>query len=201
MGDGLHRCCGHGKHNNVMYEYPLILNQGLDISDIELVIQWRYVSSLCTLMQRLGRGGRGHGKEAIGLYLVEPSYFDDPNLKRGRGTADEGNRERPSKRRKPMASKLDSNVPDEIQDASMAAISEISAPAEQAEIGPNNSLPKTVVTDPAAIPNFPSLNSQASAEYEDEVMRLYINSKQCDVCRRAVSNRYFGNHLVGKSRW
>lgn len=156
-----------------MHECPLTLNQGLNI------IQWHYVSSLCTLMQQLGWAGWGHGTEAIGLYLVEPLYFEDANLKHRHSTANKENREKPSKHRKPTASDLDSSVADQIH---MTDISKISTPAEPMEIGPNDSPVKTVITDPAAIPNFPQLNSQPSAEYEDEVMRLYINFKHCDVC-------------------
>ncbi|KAF8224355.1 hypothetical protein L208DRAFT_995585, partial [Tricholoma matsutake] len=50
---------------------------GLDLPDIELVIQWQYVPSLCTLSQHLGHGGRKPGTEASGIYLVEPKYFDN----------------------------------------------------------------------------------------------------------------------------
>ncbi|TFK62853.1 P-loop containing nucleoside triphosphate hydrolase protein [Pluteus cervinus] len=48
---------------------------GLDIPDIKLVIQWRYVPSLCTLAQRMGRAARGT-LEGTAIYLVEPKYFD-----------------------------------------------------------------------------------------------------------------------------
>ncbi|THU88371.1 P-loop containing nucleoside triphosphate hydrolase protein, partial [Dendrothele bispora CBS 962.96] len=49
---------------------------GLDVPDIELVVQWGYIDSLCTLAQRLGRGGRSLLCEARGVYLVESQYFD-----------------------------------------------------------------------------------------------------------------------------
>lgn len=62
--------------------------KGLDIPDIEVVVQLRYVSSLCTLMQRLGRGARGKGMTARGIYLVEPMYFEhNKNGKRQRGNS------------------------------------------------------------------------------------------------------------------
>ncbi len=35
-------------------------------------------------MQRLGRGGRGHGTAAIGLYLVEQANYGTYQRKRGR---------------------------------------------------------------------------------------------------------------------
>ncbi|KAI9452135.1 P-loop containing nucleoside triphosphate hydrolase protein [Lactarius psammicola] len=49
---------------------------GLDIRNIEIVIQWRYTSSLCTLWQRLGRAARDPSNEASGIYFVEPQYMD-----------------------------------------------------------------------------------------------------------------------------
>ncbi|OBZ77631.1 ATP-dependent DNA helicase RecQ [Grifola frondosa] len=49
---------------------------GLDIPDIVLIVQWGYMQSLCTLMQRLGRGARDPALEAIGIYLVEREHFD-----------------------------------------------------------------------------------------------------------------------------
>jgi superfamily II DNA/RNA helicase len=51
-------------------------SQGLDLHNIKLVIQWRYVGSLCTLVQRFGRGGQNLLDEALAIYLVEPKYFD-----------------------------------------------------------------------------------------------------------------------------
>ncbi|KAJ3562339.1 hypothetical protein NP233_g9639 [Leucocoprinus birnbaumii] len=40
---------------------------GLDIPDVELIIQWGYIDSLCTLVQHIGRGARGEGKIAVGF--------------------------------------------------------------------------------------------------------------------------------------
>ncbi|KAM6498790.1 P-loop containing nucleoside triphosphate hydrolase protein, partial [Amanita muscaria] len=50
---------------------------GLDIGDIELVVQWKYTASICTLVQRLGRSARHPNVEATGIYLVESQYFDE----------------------------------------------------------------------------------------------------------------------------
>ncbi|KAF4615749.1 hypothetical protein D9613_012407 [Agrocybe pediades] len=49
---------------------------GLDIPDIELVVQWRFVASLCTLFQRLGRAARGPKTRGKAIYFVEAQYFD-----------------------------------------------------------------------------------------------------------------------------
>ncbi|KAF8270416.1 hypothetical protein EI94DRAFT_1539336, partial [Lactarius quietus] len=50
---------------------------GLDLCDIELVVQWKYTDSLCTLWQRLGRVAQDPSKEATGVYIIEPSYMDN----------------------------------------------------------------------------------------------------------------------------
>ncbi|KAH9068264.1 hypothetical protein EDB83DRAFT_2199774, partial [Lactarius deliciosus] len=49
---------------------------GLDLRDIEIVVQWRYTQSLCMLWQRLGWAARDPSKEATGIYMIEPQYTD-----------------------------------------------------------------------------------------------------------------------------
>ncbi|KAH9071530.1 hypothetical protein EDB83DRAFT_2176282, partial [Lactarius deliciosus] len=49
---------------------------GLDIRDVEIVVQWRYTPLLCTLWQRLGQAAREPSAEASGIYVVEPQYMD-----------------------------------------------------------------------------------------------------------------------------
>lgn len=66
--------CGNTRITCNLKNRPLC--QGLDIPDIELVIQWGYTASLCTLFQRLGRAARNAGIEATGVYLVEQEHFD-----------------------------------------------------------------------------------------------------------------------------
>ncbi|KAF8589051.1 hypothetical protein K439DRAFT_1295375, partial [Ramaria rubella] len=51
--------------------------QGLDISIIEIVVQYLAPQSLSTLVQRFGRGGRDPSMQAYGILLAEPKYFDD----------------------------------------------------------------------------------------------------------------------------
>jgi hypothetical protein len=61
--------------------------QGLDIPDIKLIIQWSYIPSVCTLIQQFSRGARNHLLEATAIYVVEPKYLIshakkvDPTLK------------------------------------------------------------------------------------------------------------------------
>ncbi|KAI0688583.1 P-loop containing nucleoside triphosphate hydrolase protein [Cerioporus squamosus] len=52
---------------------------GVDIPDIELIVQWRVGStmSLDTIWQRFGRGARGPGTEAVAVLFVDAKYFDE----------------------------------------------------------------------------------------------------------------------------
>ncbi|KZV63589.1 P-loop containing nucleoside triphosphate hydrolase protein [Peniophora sp. CONT] len=50
---------------------------GVDLPDIELVIQWRVTCNLSTLWQRFGRGARGHGRIAVAVLFAEASFFFD----------------------------------------------------------------------------------------------------------------------------
>lgn len=53
--------------------------QGMDLPDIQLVIQWKATCDLCTLWQRFGCGGRGSDQLATAILLVEKK---DPNEER-----------------------------------------------------------------------------------------------------------------------
>ncbi|KAI0669881.1 P-loop containing nucleoside triphosphate hydrolase protein [Trametes maxima] len=50
---------------------------GIDIEDIELVVQWKVTCDLDSLWQRFGRAARGPGREAVAVLLAEPKYFDE----------------------------------------------------------------------------------------------------------------------------
>lgn len=146
-------------------------------------------------MQRLGRGGRGNGTKAIGLYLVEPVYCDGHKRKRVHGAGEDGiddNGRRPTKRQKKTAAVRESGVVEEGRDGDM-----ISNNLNPTEITDLPMEPTKIERDVGTIP-FPSHGSKPGPEFEEEVMDLYINAKSRSICRRAVPNRYFGNHLVGE---
>ncbi|KAF7792564.1 hypothetical protein EIP86_003605 [Pleurotus ostreatoroseus] len=50
---------------------------GVDISDVEIVVQWRLTCDLDTLWQRFGRAARGPGTTAVAVLFVEDKYCDD----------------------------------------------------------------------------------------------------------------------------
>jgi hypothetical protein len=63
--------CLAGLRSNI---HANVIHQGLDIQDIELVVQWGYIHSLCTLMQWLGHAARDPSIEASGIYFVKKDY-------------------------------------------------------------------------------------------------------------------------------
>ncbi|RDB20010.1 ATP-dependent DNA helicase RecQ [Hypsizygus marmoreus] len=200
---------------------------GLDIPDIELVIQWRYVPSLCTLTQRLGRGARRSSAEASGIYLVEPKYFDHHKnkasgiQKRKRGSGDKGKALRKQKRRKTnqlAVTHLETSDDDSESDgedvhsmdvvprdeATTSVYSGLHPPASTSTPMPSqpNSLPPNPSANPPNLPLptplLPSPASMPEEEYEAAAMDAYINARSRGICRRMVSDEYFGNHKLAK---
>ena len=67
----------HQRYVFVVYKFFAVANtyrcwQGLDISDIEIVIQYGITREVPTTLQRGGRGGRSPTGEAIFLIMYEP---------------------------------------------------------------------------------------------------------------------------------
>ncbi|KAK7692968.1 hypothetical protein QCA50_004609 [Cerrena zonata] len=54
---------------------------GLDLSDIEIVGQWKAKLTLCTLWQRFGRAARGMNRTAIAIFFIEKKYLDEERAK------------------------------------------------------------------------------------------------------------------------
>lgn len=56
--------------------------QGIDIPDIQLVVQYQLPTSFCVLWQRLGRAARNILLKGMGIVIVEAKHFDDEKAKR-----------------------------------------------------------------------------------------------------------------------
>ncbi|OJT02516.1 ATP-dependent DNA helicase Q-like 1 [Trametes pubescens] len=50
---------------------------GVDIADIELIVQWKLTCDMDSLWQRIGRAARGPGTEAVAVIIAEPKHFDE----------------------------------------------------------------------------------------------------------------------------
>ena len=60
----------------------IIYQQGMDLPDIQVVVQWRALCNLMTLWQRLGRGARDRSYTATAIFLVEKEHFDEEREKK-----------------------------------------------------------------------------------------------------------------------
>ncbi|PPQ97754.1 hypothetical protein CVT26_001802 [Gymnopilus dilepis] len=175
---------------------------GLNLPDVELVIQWRYVASLCTLTQRLGRGGRRQGTNARGIYLVEPQYFDGAKKKVTYGKKRKGRKNGPSsrlKRQKTTTIVLEGVEErgdlrnEEEDDESASEQDENMEEAEtQTQASPESGdLPRT----PTTLPN--PVDVPDEEEYDFIIMDAFINARARGICRREVLDHYFGNRRAG----
>ncbi|PPQ76587.1 hypothetical protein CVT26_012791 [Gymnopilus dilepis] len=197
---------------------------GLDIPDIELVIQWRYVPSLCTLFQRLGRAGRGDGTRAIGIYLVEPCYSDGhKNKVIGKRKRNGKKNNVPRKKRAiaaslPVAPRQGEETLEQIggddgrdgrgeceeerepasEDEEVEVEIEDGADEECAPIPNDQSTPAASQAGSALPTSLPSPTGLTAEEYEAFAMDVFINARRRGVCRRKVINQYFGNNKQGQ---
>ncbi|KAH9839264.1 P-loop containing nucleoside triphosphate hydrolase protein [Rhodofomes roseus] len=82
---------------------------GLDLSGIQLIIQWKVPTSMNTLWQRFGRAARGPGEFAFAILIAEKQYFDVEIKKREE--AKEKRRAREKRRKEAKASGPKKNSP------------------------------------------------------------------------------------------
>ncbi|PPQ85891.1 hypothetical protein CVT24_006413 [Panaeolus cyanescens] len=147
---------------------------GLDLPNVELVIQYRYVDSLSTLVQRFGRGARGAGTSATAIYLVEPLYFD---YRKKNGEVVGG--------RKRKNRNIDTKQPRKKKKTTLVA-------AEPTSVEPSTE--STTPIWPTALPARHSLTLEA---YETFAMDLFVNAVMRGVCLRRIIDEYFANNKEG----
>ena len=153
----------------------------MDLHNIKLVIQWRYVGSLCTLVQRFGHDGRNLSDEALAIYLVEPKYFDRYTAKKkkqkstAKGSAPR--KRHKQKNNEPMNITLtDAHEDVEADSASITA---------------------TVYRTESLF--LPAWSSLSEAEYEVVAMDWFINAQTRSVCLHKILDEYFGNNDCGEN--
>ncbi|EPQ50051.1 P-loop containing nucleoside triphosphate hydrolase protein [Gloeophyllum trabeum ATCC 11539] len=72
---------------------------GMDLPDIDTIVQWKATCTMCALWQRFGRGARDFRRTAFALFLVEPKHFDGEKEKAAKAKA----RREANKKRKAIA--------------------------------------------------------------------------------------------------
>lgn len=186
----------------------MLLLQGLDLRDVRLVIQWGYINSLCILMQRLGRAARDHTLTALGVYFVEPLYFDTYSGKRKRPELDEGQHH--SKKKKVT------NVDTESTAVRDDENSQCRTDGSTFNGGDNDGQTDGVsmvmdqhnrhtiseplqVADPSPPMRILPVNADSDV-IERAAMYAFINAHLRGYCRRRVTNEYFNNpNLIGEN--
>lgn len=60
----------------------IIYVAGMDLPDIQVIVQWRASCNLMTLWQRLRRGACDRIYTAVAIFLFEKEYFDEEQEKK-----------------------------------------------------------------------------------------------------------------------
>lgn len=123
-----------------MHRDPMKLmpDQGVDMKDIRIVIQWRLTCELKTLWQRIGRAVRELSLNGTAIVFVEAKYFDENRARR------EASRKKPAARvagtKRAATDQLGSEPPAKVTRTTVDASSSRSAPVE---INTATSVPST----------------------------------------------------------
>lgn len=198
----MYGCRWNGKLCAQLTSLPDLLSfyvQGIDIPDVELVVQFQVPNKFCTLFQRFGRGARHRSCLALVVLIAEPKYFDDTK---------ETAKQRAAKRRITQATRK-----------RMLEDGEVSSPRKRQHTGsllpsikkeePDNT---QLLADISASDNSGSttglLSSGSGAvtvrpkrhdNETEEVMDSFINAPQrrhagnTSACCRVPGNQYFAN--------
>ncbi|KAH7904694.1 P-loop containing nucleoside triphosphate hydrolase protein [Hygrophoropsis aurantiaca] len=196
---------------------------GLDLRDVELVIQWKYTSSLCTLIQRLGRAARDGKIEATGIYLVEPQFWDYHKSraqcranarKRKRKSNEKTNKVVRKRNPNPMetenmptrvsANTLSNNLDDDPDDSEDTESELVCHGTSTRNNEPSASsiipIPATQVSLSSSngfgrfrVRLLPQCVDLDGKELEAAAMDAFINARGRGICRRRILDEYFDN--------
>jgi superfamily II DNA/RNA helicase len=163
--------------------------QGIDIPDIDLVVQYQLPHKYCILFQRVGRAARDHSRTAIVIIFVEAKYLDD--------TASLGQKQSTSRGKKRKVDKEGNLGPDPKKRRT----------SRQSDISSSQSEPNTKQEEPeqednlkvVATPSIPTSLAQPAKGNKDvePVMDAFINAAtRQSGCRRGPGNQFFANPEV-----
>ncbi|EPQ50064.1 hypothetical protein GLOTRDRAFT_67173, partial [Gloeophyllum trabeum ATCC 11539] len=77
---------------------------GVDLRDIEVVVQWKATCTMCTLWQRFGRGARDFSLTALAVLIVEPKHFDEEKKKAADAKRKRAEKKKTMAQRQPLTS-------------------------------------------------------------------------------------------------
>ncbi|KAG6808474.1 hypothetical protein H0H92_004013 [Tricholoma furcatifolium] len=185
---------------------------GMDLADIEVVVQWKATCDMCTLWQRFGRAARGPGREGTAILLVEKKDIDEERVAKAERAAkrkekalekrkaeDQGGRssKRPvltDRNTNATAPTIGPTVAGHSADRQCGNVEMIDSDAMVAEEEERRAHYLKVLPDLEQNMSWvqPKGKSQAKLEV-GSVMDDYINAPGCIKCRRTIPRLYFGN--------
>ncbi|QRV90456.1 Helicase conserved C-terminal domain [Ceratobasidium sp. AG-Ba] len=160
-----------------------VVGMGIDIPDIELIVQFQLPNRFCTLFQRFGRCVRSIALLGFAILIVESKYFDNTKKRLQEQAAKRQERQAAKKR------KADESLDNSSAKSSLDVKTELLATSLVSEAGSNN------VTEP-------SKTRHKRVRSVEEVMDAFINAHQRPTsasqpgCRRTASNLFFDNPAV-----
>ncbi|CAE6445209.1 unnamed protein product [Rhizoctonia solani] len=164
-----------------------VAGMGIDIPDIDLVVQYQLSSKYCAVSQRFGRAGRDLTRKAKSVLIIEAKYFDDYK---------QALRERTEKARNTKANKRKAAEGLDEAELTPRAIrarhsdTSLTQPDEVAET-------EAVLAGPhplsrATPPSTRNIKHGIATDVEP-VMDQFINAHIRGFCRCTPGNRFFDN--------
>ncbi|KAG8680299.1 hypothetical protein FRC08_016401, partial [Ceratobasidium sp. 394] len=161
-----------------------VAGMGIDIPDVELVIQYQLPVSLSVLWQCLGRAARNALLRAIAIVLVEKKHFSDEKARIQQKA--ETRRVNARKRKHEALLKEDADAQVESRLNTLAQ-----TPTQQSTaIRPINPLPFRSRRGRRS-------KSEAIEKGLDQFINSHLSSEVDKRCRHGAINQYFGNQTEG----
>ncbi|KAF8150999.1 P-loop containing nucleoside triphosphate hydrolase protein [Crassisporium funariophilum] len=168
---------------------------GLDLPDVQIVVQYRVPSDMCTLWQRFGRSGRAAGSEAIAILLAEKKHFDKDREKRK--AANRVRRGQRAAKRKAPAQCAPPAAKRPALGPATNLVGHLVDTTEAVEEEPLDSDGDSNELDELSLARQPQSSVPAAKERVLELgsaLDDFINADtRCIKCRRTVSDLYFRN--------
>ncbi|KAI9437344.1 hypothetical protein BJY52DRAFT_1196608 [Lactarius psammicola] len=167
---------------------------GLDLHDVELVVQWKYTQSLCMLWQHLGHAARDSSKEATGVYIIEPQYMDHHRIQAGQRAASQTDK---AQKRQLQDTSDTENMTSQGQvrmGDKKVGLCRRKKPCHQSDLAGLES--------GAGVPWATGkliVQEERHQNYEVAAMEAYINVCPQGVCYHGITNEFFGNTPVSLS--
>jgi superfamily II DNA/RNA helicase len=166
--------------------------KGIDISDIDIVVQYQVPGKFCTLYQRFGRTSRDRQRHGLAVLIAEPRYFDATKKERA---------ERAEKLRK--TKELQKRKLEDLEAAQAAKKScmGLEVKKEDTEAISANGASSSLLPQPVSnTPKTQASTRQTKGLEVETVMDQFINAHSRpsveNACRHAPGNQFFVNPAI-----